>query len=178
MRIRVGVSSLVNGVLLFLFMTTQNLVAQDSFRGIIPLVTTKAEVEEILGKPNEFGRYELEEGRVYVHYNEVECAKKIYCNCIAPRGTVKFIRVSLNRCLKLSELQLDPKAFQRKVFSTDPLGETYFNKKTGVVYEALDGEITHIGYGRSHEVCRSIEKIFREESRIIKTKIADPATDF
>ena len=48
---------------------------QNGFRGIIPLITTRGEVEKKLGKPDKFGRYELDEGRIEIHYRENECSK-------------------------------------------------------------------------------------------------------
>jgi hypothetical protein len=44
------------------------LVQAKEWRGIVPLKSTRADVERLLGKPNGPGRYEFENERAYIDY--------------------------------------------------------------------------------------------------------------
>jgi len=140
--------------------------AQENFKGIIPMVTTKSEVEKILGKPNKYGDYELDEGRVHVDYYERECEKKIECFCLVPLGTVRFISIELYYDLYLKDLNLDAQKFEETRSSHLPGIYSYLNSKTGVVYEVQGGKVTHIYYNESEDTCNEIKQKFsKPESR-------------
>ena len=44
------------------------LVQAKEWRGIVPLKSTRADVERLLGKPNGLGRYEFDNERAYIDY--------------------------------------------------------------------------------------------------------------
>lgn len=143
-----------------------NFNTQDNFKGIIPMVTTKSEVEKKLGKPDKNGAYELDEGRVFITYYNLECEKKIECFCLAPLGTVQSMKVTLYYDLYLKDLNLDPKVFERKVIDNDPLFEIYSNSKSGLVYEVWEGKVSQILYFESEDTCNSIkQKFLKPESQ-------------
>lgn len=136
--------------------------AQETWRGIVPYVTTKEEVEKNLGKPTRGSFYELDEGRVLIKYVEIECAKKIECHCLAPLGTVQFIDVNLYYDLYFKDLTLDLTAFERKLVSPDPIQETYANWKIGIVYSVYEGKVSHIYYYESEATC----KLLKEKNKL------------
>ena len=131
--------------------------AQGNFKGITPLVTTKAEVEKILGKPNKYNRYELEEGRVYVRYRERECKGDTNCICLVPLGTVEYISVELYYDVFIKDLNLDRRRF-RESHSPHVDVYTYSDSRTGVVYEVQEGKVTHIYYYGSEETCNTLKQ--------------------
>lgn len=140
---------------LVLVLLLQNVSGQVAWNGIVPYVTTRAEVEKKLGKPTRGSFYDLPEGKVLVKYVETSCDKKTECRCLAPLGTVQFIDVNLGYDLFLENLTIDRSAFRRKVNNTDPTMETLSDPKSGVVYELDDGKVTHIYYYESEATCKS-----------------------
>src|SRR5688572_4708633 len=84
--------------------------AQSTFKGIVPLVTTRPEVERILGRPDKNGRYELEEGRAVIRYVSARCTSlATNCLCLAPVATVLTIEFHPNRDIRVEDLILDGK---------------------------------------------------------------------
>jgi len=135
-------------------------IAQETFRGIVPLVTTRSEVERKLGKPNGYGRYELEEGRVYINYRETKCeAKNTSCLlCLAPTGTVLTIVIEPNTDRYIKDLELDPNFWTKANVQGDHLSgmQVYVNEKAGMFYtvNSTDGWIRSLTYEGSEETCR------------------------
>ena len=135
-------------------------IAQETFRGIVPLVTTRSEVERKLGKPNGYGRYELEEGRVYINYRETKCeAKNTSCLlCLAPTGTVLTIVIEPNTDRYIKDLELDPNFWTKANVQGDHLSgmQVYVNEKAGMFYtvNSTDGWIKSLTYEGSEETCR------------------------
>jgi hypothetical protein len=133
-------------------------LCQENFRGIIPLVTTRTEVIKMLGPPNKFGRYELDEGRVYVFYHESACKERVQtCLCNAPLDTVVSVSLEPNLVTKLDDLHLDPALWiERKETGDVPGIATFSNKSSGISYEIIDGEVRTIMYRASEETCRKL----------------------
>ena len=136
--------------------------AQDSLKGIIPLVTTRREVERKLGKPDKFGRYEFDEGRMHILYRENECSKSnLNCFCLVPLGTVLKISFEPYYDLYVKDLKLDPELFKRsEVTGGHVSGITvYVNKKAGILYEVREnGKVSDIEYFESEKTCRMLEQ--------------------
>ncbi len=100
---RTCVSSLVEKMLklavaaAFLCLFYIDLEAKE-WRGIIPLKSTRADVERLLGKEIE-GSYELPDERASIKYSEGPCAgpysplRQNYCECLVPKDTVLSIHV-------------------------------------------------------------------------------------
>jgi hypothetical protein len=133
--------------------------AQDTFKGIVPFVTTQAEVENKLGKPNGYGRYQFEDRRVYVFFRENECEKSnITCLCLAPIGTVAIVEVELDYDLRVEDLKLDPAQWEHVAEKGGHvLGiSVYTNPKTGVTYQVMDGLVRAITYRASEETCKEL----------------------
>lgn len=140
---------------------TQDGKGNNVWNGITPLKSTRADVEKILGKPNECGRYELPEGRVYVSYfAATPCPPELRtCRCLAPIGTVSELSVTFNDEILLSSLRLDPKKWLETPTDGHLVGEyTYFNKESGITYGVLDGIVRDIVYHESAATCAYLMK--------------------
>ena len=145
---------------LLVFYTATVVCAQDSFRSIVPFVTTRVEVEKKIGKPNEYGRYELDEGRVYILYRETECETlDNSCFCLVPIGTVLQVEVQPYFDVSIEDLKLDPKLWERVDVTGGHIpGEVYTNHKTGVTYEVMNGRIAEIIYRVSKDTCKMLSE--------------------
>lgn len=132
--------------------------AQKPWDGIIPLVTNKNEIERKFGEPGPNGFYEFDEGRVFIKYVQTQCEKIKRCDCLVPIGTVQFVRVEIYYDLYLKELDLDPKEFKKTRNTHQPELFTYANHKTGVVYSAYKGKVSHITYYESKDTCEKLER--------------------
>lgn len=130
--------------------------AQEGWRDIVPLITTKEEVKKKLGEPNKKGVYELDEGRVFIKYVETKCDKIKRCDCLVPQGTVQFIRIEIYYDLFIKDIKL--KGFKKTRDSHIPTAFSYSNRKTGVIYEVQNGMVTHINYYESMKTCKDIEQ--------------------
>src|SRR5438876_4210923 len=81
-----------------------------SWRGIVPLKSTRADVERLLGKENSLGRYQFAEERAYVLYRENPCMgayrrlEEDNCECMVLKDTVVSISVTLEVTRTFSSL--------------------------------------------------------------------------
>ena len=138
-----------------------------SFRGIVPLVTTRAQVEDRIGKEDEHGRYELPEGRVYILYRETPCKKAdLTCSCLAGLDVVRAVDIQPEDDLYIKNFNFDSKLWRRSVVTGHVSGiEVYINDKLGIVYEfeSDDGYIRAIRYWESEETCKKLESARRKK---------------
>jgi hypothetical protein len=133
----------------------------DTFRDIIPYVTTRAEVEKKLGKPDKYGRYEFDEGRVTVLYRETVCDKSnTECLCLSPVGSVLLISVNLFYDLKIEDLKLDPKIWTKADVTGEHAagGVVYNSAGKGITYDVINGLVTEITYRVSEKTCKMLER--------------------
>ncbi len=104
---------------LLLLMPMVSAVRAKEWRGIIPLKSTRADVERLLGKTNQLGRYEIQNERVTIWYSEGPCEgkhgglAKPNCECLVAKDTVLKITVTLDSPVKVSKLGIDKKKCQR-----------------------------------------------------------------
>jgi len=93
-------------------------VFAEEWRGIVPLRSTRADVERLLGKPNESGRYEVNGDRADINYSDGPCRglynslAKGNCKCLVLKDTVLSIYVEPEH-LKFSKLKIDKSKFTR-----------------------------------------------------------------
>lgn len=149
--------------LLALVLLCQNSMAKD-WRGIVPLKTTRAEVERRFGKPNKWGNYEFKDERVSFHYGGGPC-KGLYlalrednCKCLVNQGTVMSIFVKPTVKRKISDLKLDMQKFERTPITPFPHTFEYDNITEGITYtvdEPAD-EVTTVTYYPSPVDCQDI----------------------
>ena len=144
-----------------IFETTS--VAKD-WRGIVPLRTTRAEVERRFGKPDKWGKYTLKEERVSFEYGDSPC-KGVYlalgadnCKCLADETAVMSIFVEPIDKRKVSKLKLEMKSFTRTPISPFPNTFEYDNPVEGITYtvdEPAD-QVRSITYYPSPVECQDI----------------------
>jgi len=108
------------------------------WRGIVPLRSTRADVERTLGKPNApYGRYKIENEEADIGYSGDRCDN----GWNVPRDTVIRILVSLSGKRRLSEFNLDMNKF-KKWSDTHLIGNTYYtNRDEGVTYRVLENGV-------------------------------------
>lgn len=135
------------------------------WRGIIPLKSTRSDVERLLGQPNQLGRYEIENERAIIWYSEGPCEdrhqalKKGNCECLVAKDIVLKISVTLDSAVKLAKLGIQKRKYERTaVDSAYPPTATYSDFKAGIVYTVLESEeaVTHISYLPSRNDCSAL----------------------
>ena len=142
MGITTTIAACICGVL-----TTASLVQQTGWRGIVPLQSTRAEVERLIGSPMKPGgiTYDLQTERVNVGYSYGGCEKGEEWN--VPSGTVTMIRVYPQTKVMLSDLKIDLNRFNK--FINPHVGDSivYSNKEDGIAIDTIpNGEVVSIQY--------------------------------
>lgn len=143
---------------LALFFLWVSAPGQSSWKGFIPLVTTRSEVEALIGKPGKSGLYEFKDSRVWVKYVETTCDTR--CDCMVSHDTVQFIKVELYKPLSLKKLKLG-KDFRKVPDSHLPDVISYISDKSGVDYETQKGKAYTVYYNESIATCENIEREFK-----------------
>jgi hypothetical protein len=122
------------------------------WRGIIPLHSTRTDVERLLGPPEE-----PEKKHISVHKLEKEVVSIIYATgppCGAdmpsgwrvPQGTVVDITVALRGAMRLSDLKLDESKYKRMDNGEQPDVADYINKEEGIKVAVFKDEVISITY--------------------------------
>jgi hypothetical protein len=127
------------------------------WRGIVPLKSTRVDVERLLGKSNGLGRYEFENERAYIYYAK-GCDQSKDCLCLVPKDTVISIFVTLESDLKLSELKIDRSKFKKTHSGHLPSILNFTNYEEGITYtvDEEDDEVMHITYSPSARDCKNL----------------------
>lgn len=132
----------------------QQHVFATEWRRIVPLRSTKADVERLLGKPNELGLYQLNGESASVIYSDGPCEglyrplEKDNCKCVVAKDTVLSIFVEPKQGLKFSRLRLDKSKFIRTAIVSGPGLYSYSNRTDGIIYtvDESDDEVIDIEY--------------------------------
>jgi len=120
-------------LLLILFSDQLQASAKD-WRGIVPLRSTRSDVERLLGKPNELGRYQFPSEKARITYSTGGCDRKQNCECWASEGTVLSIYVVPEHTIRFSQLSISKSRYQRLQSRHDLPSATYTNEIEGVRY--------------------------------------------
>lgn len=136
------------------------------WRGIVPLRSAKAQVEKILGKPNQMGRYDIGNERVSIVYSEGPCESsrrplaKANCECLVKKDTVLRILVTLDLPVKVSSLDIDKSKYERTVVDGHRPTATYADFTEGVVYTIRESDdvVTNIDCLPSSKDCADVIK--------------------
>ena len=141
------------GLMLLVFLVLT--VEAKEWRGITPLKSTRADVERMLGKPNQLGRYEIQNERVIITYSEGPCNSafgslaKANCECLVAKDIVLKIAVTFDSPVKVSKLGIEKANYERTaVGATYRPMATYSDFTVGVVYAIRESEdvVTNIDY--------------------------------
>lgn len=134
------------------------------WRGIVPLKSTRADVERRFGKPDKWGDYEFNNERVSFDYGDGPCKglyvalKENNCKCLVGENTVMSIFVEPTVSQKFSDLKIDLTNFQRTPISPFPNTFEYDNPKEGLTYtvDELNNNLKHVTYYPSPADCEDI----------------------
>lgn len=143
------INLLISCVCLALLMTVTPQAKE--WRGIVPLHSTRTDVERLLGKPNaKYDRYDFDNERVDITYSRHSCAEGAQWN--VPRDTVTQIRISPKQKLRLADLQLDLSKYKKVNDPHVQVHTIYWNEEEGIQYVVFvgggedDGMILEIYY--------------------------------
>ena len=138
---------------LSLILALNFVVLAKGWRGIVPLHSTRADVERSLGAPDRKSnikpvvRYDLEKEHVYIIYSRGPCSDgSVYGKWEVPPDTVVSIRVSPKKGLLLSELQIDAAQYKVVHVRGVPSYTYYVDDGEGVQYDVSSGHVSTIDY--------------------------------
>lgn len=140
------VTKIVGAYICWLLMTISPAQGQ-GWRGIVPLHSTRQDVERLIGSPVMPGgiTYDLKTERVNVGYSHGGCEKGEEWN--VPPGTVTNIRIYPQTKVMLSDLEIDVSRFNKFI---DPhVGDSviYSNKEEGIAVRLTsNSEVESIQY--------------------------------
>jgi hypothetical protein len=124
------------GGLLFASSSSQG----SGWRGIVPLHSTRADVERLIGKPNfKYDLYDFENERVNVMYSGDPCTAGLQGSYNVPRDTVISIDVAPKQKLMLSDLNIDLKNYRKTIDSAIEVHSFYRNEEEGITIGTFEG---------------------------------------
>jgi hypothetical protein len=119
------------------------------WRKIVPLKSTRTDVERLLGsnENKSYGvGYELPDGDLSIEYSSGPCSKARRGGWNVPEGVVISFNFVPKNKQRLTELKLNRKKF-RRVIDTHTGGVTYYvNDKEGIQYEIQQGRVYSVEY--------------------------------
>lgn len=136
-------------LLSFLILTKSHFVTDPDWRQIVPLRSTRADVERLLGptKGAYFAEYQLRAGNLFIEYSSGPCRPERKGGWNVPKDVVISLTLSPNRKKPVAVLKLDPKKF-RKVIDEHVVGILYYvNDEEGITYQIQRGKIDSVEYG-------------------------------
>ena len=141
---------------------------ENGWRGIVPLHSTREDVEKLIGPPNtpNGSMYDPPSDgivdRVYVQYSTGHCTKERSGGYNIPSGTVIQIVVTWSKRQDFCELQIDESKFEKSLDSEIPEIVYYSNMEKGIMYTVEDGKLklTHYFSSKkdSHLKCPRTER--------------------
>jgi hypothetical protein len=148
--------------LIFIVLSVSITSRAKEWRGITPLHSTREDVERLLGPPpppptdgtmiykhsKARSIYFLEEGKVYIVFEEKEVSAAASCIGAVPAGTVLLIEITPKKAMELRDLQIDESRFRKFDPSEPPnIGfMAYANDDEGISIRTQDGKVQQINY--------------------------------
>lgn len=140
--------------LILFLQTVQSLPAtlpEKGWRGIVPLHSTRTDVEKLLGSPSETlpgsVLYRTTNGIVLIFYSSgTPCGTK-GGPWRVPRDTVEAIDVTFQPGFPLSKLNLEDDKYKKIAGGHRPEDTYYVNDEMGEVIRVVNGEVLDIHYG-------------------------------
>lgn len=132
----------------FLILTNWCDVKGQDWRQIVPLKSTRAEVERLLGSTTGayFAEYELKEGSLFIEYSSGPCKPERKGGWNVPKDVVIMVNFTPKKRTRIADLKLDPKKF-RKVIDEHVIGVLYYvNDEEGITYQVQSGKIDFVEY--------------------------------
>jgi hypothetical protein len=153
-------------LLVFLLPLCGPTVNAEPWRGIVPLKSTRADVEQLLGKPqaggpNSYVTYKLESEEVRVEYADQKlCSRPDRCDCRVPDDRVLHVVVRPKTIIKFSSLELDESKFHPIVNPENANNIAYSNSDAGLMYaiSKRDDLVLYVQYGPTLKDCEAALK--------------------
>lgn len=142
-------------VFLFLLLTLLTVSSAEAkgWRGIVPLHSTRAEVERLLGPPTKrptkySAFYRTENETLMINYGRgLPCGiGEKYSQWRVPRGTVESIFITPNMGSPLSKLTIDESKFKKKSGGHRSEDIYYVNEQDGEALRVFQNEVMDITY--------------------------------
>ena len=123
----------------------------NEWRGLVPLLSTRADVERLLGKPvmppTAFEIYKTETERVDVLYSAGPCGSVRWASWNVAKDVVISLHVIPQKTTSIENLRLDPKKYTRIQESHPNHWFQYRNRDGGVVvHSILQGKIEYLHF--------------------------------
>jgi len=145
------------------------IVAQaKAWRGLVPLRSTRADVERLLGKPGQYGRYQFDRERAYINFaGPGPCNEMNSCLCLVSEDTIVSIFIELEVEMLFSRLGVDKKKYIKQVSPQDPNLATYSNRDAGIIYTVNQAEddVLTIEYLPTASACKQVKRKNRPSKR-------------
>lgn len=145
--------------IVLLLQTSASNVQERSWRGIMPLHSTRADVERVLGAPmkGETLIYDTEKERVFIIYQVTPClmsdaeGRPVRGGWIVPRDTVISLTVYPKTKIQFSELRVDKTKYKEARYPHGPNVVYYNNEEEGRSYavDGVDGTVRSVSYGEA-----------------------------
>ena len=135
-------------VVSFLLLTYAISGRGQAWRRIVPLKSTRTDVEQLLGPSKEvyFADYKLKDGNLFIEYSSGPCRPDRKGGWNVPENTVVLLSFTPRIKKSIKSLKLDPQKF-RKVVGTHVGGVIYYiNDEDGISYEVQEGKIDSVEY--------------------------------
>ncbi len=117
-----------------------------AWRGIVPLHSTRADVEKLLGPPKfEDSGYDIDGERALITYSAQGCEEGLASGGNVPPDTVVGISVSSTKDLKLADVLVPGKNYEQ-IYGTHTPHVDYVDGQDGVRYSTVDGSVQTILY--------------------------------
>lgn len=118
-----------------------------AWRGIVPLRSTRADVEKLLGPPTlEDSGYEINGERVQISYSSRGCQEGLPAGWKVPADTVVTISVSSKNDMKLADVLVPGRNYDQIYSVHTPQLVDYADVSEGVRYTTIDGSVHSITY--------------------------------
>lgn len=118
-----------------------------AWKGIVPLHSTRAEVERLLGPPNvEDTGYDIGGEQVMVSYSSHGCQEGLPAGWKVPANTVVSISVSSKNEIKLADVLVSGKNYDQIYRLHTPQMVDYVDVQEGVRYSTIDGSVQTTTY--------------------------------
>jgi hypothetical protein len=118
-----------------------------AWRGIVPLRSTRADVEKLLGPPTlEDSGYEINGERVQISYSSRGCQEGLPAGWKVPADTVVTISVSSKNDMKLADVLVAGRNYDQIYSVHKPQLIDYVDVPEGVRYTTIDGSVHSITY--------------------------------
>jgi hypothetical protein len=121
-------------------------VGAKAWRGIVPLHSTRADVEKLLGRPTfEDSGYDIDGDRVFIRYSAQGCEEGLPSGWNVPPNTVVDISISSTKDLQLADVLVPGRDYEQ-IYGTDTPHVDYVDVQEGVRYRTVEGAVQTISY--------------------------------